>query len=50
MNDRVAMYNANALKIGLFGVNCSSGRSATKGAGALVGELAGLPCARPHGG
>ena len=30
MRDRLAMYNANALKIGLFGVNCSSGRSATK--------------------
>jgi len=30
MRDRIAMYNANALKIGLFGVNCSSGRSATK--------------------
>ena len=28
--DRVAMYNANALKLGLFGVNCSSARSATK--------------------
>jgi len=28
--DRVAMYNANALKLGLFGVNCSSGRSPTK--------------------
>ena len=28
--DRSAMYNANALKIGLFGANCSSGRSATK--------------------
>jgi hypothetical protein len=24
------MYNANALKVGLFGANCSSGRSATK--------------------
>ena len=24
------MYNANALKLGLFGVNCSSGRAATK--------------------
>ena len=24
------MYNSNALKLGLFGVNCSSGRSATK--------------------
>ena len=24
------MYNANALKLGLFGANCSSGRSATK--------------------
>ena len=30
MRDRLAMYNANALKIGLFGANCSSGRSATK--------------------
>jgi dimethylsulfone monooxygenase len=27
--DRAAMYNANALKIGIFGANCSSGRSAT---------------------
>ena len=25
----LAMYNGNALKIGLFGANCSSGRSAT---------------------
>ena len=30
MNDRLAMYNANTLKLGLFGANCSSGRSATK--------------------
>ena len=30
MQNRVAMYNGNALKIGLFGANCSSGRSATK--------------------
>ena len=30
MSDRLAMYNGNALKIGLFGANCSSGRSATK--------------------
>ena len=29
MRDRIAMYNANALQIGLFGANCSSGRSAT---------------------
>ena len=29
MRDRTAMYNDNALKIGLFGMNCSSGRSAT---------------------
>jgi FMNH2-dependent dimethyl sulfone monooxygenase len=28
--DRSAMYNANTLKIGIFGANCSSGRSATK--------------------
>jgi len=30
MSDRLAMYNASVLKIGLFGANCSSGRSATK--------------------
>jgi dimethylsulfone monooxygenase len=30
MHDRIAMYNDNALKIGIFGANCSSGRSATK--------------------
>lgn len=29
MHDRVEMYNANALKIGLFGANCSSARTAT---------------------
>ena len=29
MHARTAMYNANALKIGVFGANCSSGRSAT---------------------
>jgi hypothetical protein len=29
MYARTAMYNANALKIGVFGANCSSGRSAT---------------------
>ena len=27
--NRLAMYNGNRLKIGLFGANCSSGRSAT---------------------
>src|SRR5262249_38032734 len=27
--ERVAMYNANRLKIGLFGPNCSSGRAVT---------------------
>ena len=27
---RLDMHNANALKLGLFGVNCSSGRAATK--------------------
>jgi FMNH2-dependent dimethyl sulfone monooxygenase len=27
---RVAMYNANRLKIGLFGANCSSGRAVTQ--------------------
>src|SRR3954453_18938099 len=30
MRDRVAMYNSNALKIGIFGANCSSAGSATK--------------------
>jgi dimethylsulfone monooxygenase len=30
MHERLAMYNGNALKIGVFGANCSSGRSATK--------------------
>jgi dimethylsulfone monooxygenase len=30
MQHRLAMYNGNALKIGIFGANCSSGRSATK--------------------
>jgi alkanesulfonate monooxygenase SsuD/methylene tetrahydromethanopterin reductase-like flavin-dependent oxidoreductase (luciferase family) len=30
MQARIAMYNDNALKIGLFGANCSSGRCATK--------------------
>ena len=30
MKERLAMYNANALKIGMFGANCSSSRTATK--------------------
>jgi alkanesulfonate monooxygenase SsuD/methylene tetrahydromethanopterin reductase-like flavin-dependent oxidoreductase (luciferase family) len=30
LKNRMAMYNGNALKIGLFGANCSSGRTATK--------------------
>jgi alkanesulfonate monooxygenase SsuD/methylene tetrahydromethanopterin reductase-like flavin-dependent oxidoreductase (luciferase family) len=30
VKNRIAMYNGNALKLGLFGANCSSGRSATK--------------------
>jgi alkanesulfonate monooxygenase SsuD/methylene tetrahydromethanopterin reductase-like flavin-dependent oxidoreductase (luciferase family) len=30
MRDRLSMYNANTLKVGVFGANCSSGRSATK--------------------
>src|SRR5712691_8939000 len=29
MRERVAMHNGNALKIGLFGPNCSSGRAVT---------------------
>jgi FMNH2-dependent dimethyl sulfone monooxygenase len=30
MHERIAMYNANALKIGVFGANCSSSRTATR--------------------
>jgi dimethylsulfone monooxygenase len=30
MRDRLGMYTANTLKVGVFGANCSSGRSATK--------------------
>jgi FMNH2-dependent dimethyl sulfone monooxygenase len=30
MKERLSMYNANALKIGMFGSNCSSSRTATK--------------------
>ena len=30
MRERMAMYNGNALKIGLFGPNCSSGRAVTR--------------------
>ncbi len=30
MRERMAMYNSNALKISLFGANCSSGRAVTK--------------------
>src|SRR5713226_1878666 len=30
MRDRMAMYGANRLKIGLFGANCSSGRAVTQ--------------------
>jgi FMNH2-dependent dimethyl sulfone monooxygenase len=30
MRERASLYNGNALKIGIFGANCSSGRSATK--------------------
>ena len=29
MQARMAMYNGNRLKIGLFGANCSSGRAVT---------------------
>jgi dimethylsulfone monooxygenase len=29
MHERTGMYNSNALKIGLFGANCSSGRAVT---------------------
>ena len=47
MRDRMAMYNDNALKIGLFGSNCSSGRAVTLGAGALDRQLGGQSRARP---
>jgi len=30
LRDRVAMYNGNALKIGMFGANCSGSRTPTK--------------------
>jgi dimethylsulfone monooxygenase len=30
MHDRIAMYGANRLKLGLFGANCSSARAVTK--------------------
>ena len=30
MHERIAMYNANTLKIGVFGANCSSSRTATR--------------------
>ncbi len=30
LRERLAMYNGNRLKLGLFGANCSSGRSATQ--------------------
>jgi len=30
MRERMSMYNGNALKIGLFGANCSSGRAVTR--------------------
>jgi hypothetical protein len=30
LRERLAMYNANTLKIGVFGANCSSSRTATK--------------------
>lgn len=29
MGDRIAMYNSNTLKLGVFGANCSSSRTAT---------------------
>jgi hypothetical protein len=32
LRERLAMYNGNRLNLGLFGANCSSGRSATNAA------------------
>ena len=43
MENRVAMYNGNALKIGLFGANCSSAPLGHESPGAMVGQLARLP-------
>ena len=48
MRDRVEMYNANALKIGLFGANCSSAAHRNRGAGALARILARLSQTRAH--
>ena len=42
MGNRIAIYNGNALKIGLFGANCSSGRSAIKVPERWADKLAGL--------
>ena len=36
---RIAMHNANKLKLGLFGANCSNGRAMTTAARALAGGL-----------
>src|SRR5581483_8618630 len=38
MADRVSMYNENALKLGFFGANCSSGRFVTKAPERWSGE------------
>ena len=29
LQDRIAMHNGNKLKLGLFGANCSNGRTST---------------------
>src|ERR1700752_2746500 len=40
LRNRIAMYNANRFKIGLFGPNCSSGRAVTMGPGRGSGNWA----------
>ena len=50
MQQRTAMYNANAFKIGIVRRQLLVRPLGHQGAGALVGELAGLPQARAHGG
>src|SRR5688500_16466796 len=43
MRERMAMYDDNALKIGLFGANCSSGRAVTKVAERCSGAWPDMP-------
>ena len=47
MDERMAMYNGNALKIGVFGANCSSGRSATCGSRLFISMRIAASCGQP---